>query len=135
MKNQFQFLFATCLTFLLVLSGCKRPADPQSTLGSHTLTIVDTSGKTPSGGNFGTRQDDVAGTTTHSYNSANGRYKITLENDVLTINGETYPLSKPGSEIRIVDDRVEINGAEATPSKKSPEAAGKSEPEQEGRSQ
>lgn len=81
------------------------------TFGSHTLIIVDTSGKKPYGGALGGHQDDLAGTTTHTFESANGRYQVTLENDVLTINGEKYTLSKPGSEIRIVDDRVEINGA------------------------
>ena len=87
------------------------------TIGSHTLIVVDTSGKKPSGGASGGHRDDVAGTTTHTYESANGRYKIKLVDDVLTINGDKYTLSKPGSEIRIVDDRIEINGVEATPDK------------------
>lgn len=111
-------MVATCLTLLLALAGCERPGEDKSILGTHILTIVDTSGKKPLGGNLGTQIDDVAGTTSHFYNSANGRYKITLVNEVLTINGVKYTLENPQSEIRIVDDRVEINGVEATPATK-----------------
>ena len=105
---------ATCFALLLVLAGCERPGDDKSTLGTHTLTIVDTSGK-PLGGNLGTRQDDVAGTKIDYFESANGRYKITLENEVLTINGDRYTLEKPGSEIRIEDDTIQINGVTVSP--------------------
>ena len=77
-------------------------------LGTHPLTIVDTSGKKPLGGTSRTHQDDAAGITTHSFESANGRYKITLVNEVLTVNGDKYTLENPNDSIRIVDDRVEI---------------------------
>ncbi len=76
------------------------------------MTIVDTSGK-PYGGTSGTHQDDDAGIITHFFESANGRYKIKLENEVMTINGDKYTLENPTDSIRIVDDRVEINGVEA----------------------
>ena len=132
MKNR--LILPICLTVLLALAGCERADEQKMTFGSHSLTIIDTSGKKPLGGNLGTHQDDVAGTVTHSYESANGRYKIKLVDDVLTINGEKYTLDKPGSEVRIVDDRVEVNGvapgkavppAPATPDAKAQEAAGK----------
>jgi uncharacterized protein (TIGR03067 family) len=77
-------------------------------LGTHPLTIVDTSGKKPLGGTTGTHQDDASGITTHSFKSANGRYNITLVEKVLTVNGERYTLENPTDAIRIVDDRVEI---------------------------
>ncbi len=67
------------------------------------------------GGTTGTHKDDIAGTETHTFESANGRYKIKIVDKMLTIIGVKYLLDKPGSEIRIVDDRIEINGAEAVP--------------------
>lgn len=116
-KMKKRLILATCFALLLALPGCDRPEEDKSTIGSHTLVIVDTSGKKPLGGTSGGHRDDVAGTTTHTFESANGRYKIQLLDEVLTINGEEFTLSKPGSEIRIVDDRIEINGVEATPDK------------------
>ncbi|MBI1249081.1 hypothetical protein GC197_14715 [bacterium] len=101
----------------IVLTGCNPPED-KSTLGTHVLTIIDTSGKKPAGGTSGTYVDDVSGTKAGSFESANGRYKITLVNEVLTINGDKYTLKNPSDEIRIVDDRVEINGVEAHPDTK-----------------
>lgn len=109
-----RLITATCITFLMVLTGCERPVRDASTLGPHTLTIVDSSGK-PYGGSTGTHRDDVAGTVTHSFESANGRYKIKLVDKVLTINGEKYTLNKTPSVIRIVEEKVEINGVEAAP--------------------
>ena len=78
------------------------------------MTIVDTSGK-PLGGTAGTNQDDDTGIKVHFFESANGRYRIKLENEVLTINGEKYTLGNPNDPIRIEDDRVEINGVETAP--------------------
>lgn len=116
MKNR--LILATCFTLLLALAGCgDRPKD-RMTLGTHTLTIVDTLGK-PSGGTSGTHQDDAAGDETHFFESANGRYKIKLENEVMTINGDKYTLEDPTDSIRIVDDRIEINGVETAPDTKS----------------
>ena len=106
-------------TLLLALAGCgKRPSENKLTIGTHTLTIVDTSRKGPFGGTGGTRNDDVAGTTTKYYDTADGRYKITLVNNVLTINGVKYTMKNPKSEIRIVDGRIEIDGVEAVPDTK-----------------
>ena len=84
------------------------PQEDRSMLGTHPLTIVDRSGKRPSGGTSGTRQDDATGVTRHFFNSANGRYDIHLVDEVLTVNGDEYTLENPNDEIRIVDDRVEI---------------------------
>lgn len=84
------------------------PQSDRMTLGSHRLTIVDTSGEKPAGGTSGTRRDDAAGVTTHFFESANGRYNIELSNEVLTVNGEEHSLEGPYDSIRIVDDRVEI---------------------------
>jgi hypothetical protein len=103
-------ILATGLTFLLALAGCERAGEQKMTLGTHTLIIADTSPKKPLGGTLGTGRDDVAGTVTHYFDSANGRYQIQLEDGILTINGEKCAIAKPGSEIRIVDGRVEING-------------------------
>ena len=100
------------------LCGCGQvsgPSEDRGTLGTHPLTIVDTSGKKPMGGTSGGHQDDPAGITTYTFDSANGRYKITLVNEVLTINGDKYTLENPTDSIRIVDDRVEINGVEVRP--------------------
>src|SRR5690606_32818352 len=47
--------------------------------------------------------------------SANGRYKITLVDKVLTVNGEKYTLENPSDAIRIVDDRVEITQVTSLP--------------------
>ncbi|MGB4709821.1 MAG: SUMF1/EgtB/PvdO family nonheme iron enzyme [Fuerstiella sp.] len=84
------------------------PPEDKMTLGTHPLTIVDTSGEKPLGGTASTHQDDASGITTHSFKSANGRYNITLVDKVLTVNGERYTLENPTDAIRIVDDRVEI---------------------------
>ena len=84
-------------------------------LGTHPLTIVDTSGKKPLGGTTSTHQDDAAGITTHSFKSANDRYNITLVDKVLTVNGEKYTLENPTDAIRIVDDRVEITKVTSLP--------------------
>lgn len=101
----------------VLLSGCgsrSGPPEDKTTLGTHPLTIVDTSGKAL-GGTSGTRQDDAAGITTDFFESANGRYMIELENEVMTINGDKYTIENPTDSIRIVDDRVEINGVEMRP--------------------
>ena len=82
------------------------PQEDSSTLGTHRLTIVDTSGKKPLGGTSGTRQNDATGITTHFFESANGRYKVELVGKVLKVNGDSYSLKQPNDEIRIVDDRV-----------------------------
>ena len=84
-------------------------------LGPHPLTIVDTSGKKPLGGTTSTHRDDASGITTHFFKSANGRYNITLVDEVLTVNGERYTLENPTDAIRIVDDRVEITQVAALP--------------------
>ena len=111
-------LFAGLIFFLQTYHGVIRvevtPPKHKTTLGSHPLTIVDTSGK-PYGGTSGTHQDDTAGITTHFFESANGRYKITLENEIMTINGDKYMLENSNDSIRIVDDRLEINGVETAP--------------------
>jgi len=88
------------------------PPEDRTTLGTHPLTIVDTSGRKPLGGTSGTRQDDAVGVTIHFFESANGRYKIELSNEVLTVNGDNYTLENPTDSIRIVDDRVEITRVE-----------------------
>ena len=77
-------------------------------LGTHPLTIVDTSGQKPLGGTSSTHKNDASGITTHSFKSANGRYNITLVGKVLTVNGKEYLLQNPTDSIRIADDRVEI---------------------------
>ena len=107
--------FAACFILLLALTGCGGAPEDSSTLGTHALTIIDASGKKPLGGTSGTHKDDAAGTIIHTFESANGRYKIKLENEVMTINGVKYRLEKPTDSIRIVDDRVEINGVETVP--------------------
>lgn len=84
------------------------PKSDTMSLGSHPVSIVDTSGKKPLGGTTSTHQDDASGITIHSFKSANGRYDITLADKVLTVNGERYTLENPTDVIRIVDDRVEI---------------------------
>ncbi len=106
-------VFATYFIFFLTFAGCNAALEDQRTLGSHTLTIVETSGK-PFGGTSRTNQD-AAGINTYFFESANGRYKITLENEVMTVNGKKYTLEKPSDSIRIVDNRVEINGVETAP--------------------
>jgi hypothetical protein len=83
------------------------------TLGTHPVTIVDSSGG-PLGGTSG-GGTGPNGVTVHTFESANGRYTIALEDSVLTINGDEYKLENPTDTIRIVDDRVEINGAVASP--------------------
>jgi hypothetical protein len=101
----------------VLLCGCGSfygPSETKTTLGTHPLTIVDTSEK-PFGGTSGTRQDDAAGITIDFFESANGRYRIELENEVMTINGDKYTLENPTDSIRVVDGRVEINGVEAAP--------------------
>jgi hypothetical protein len=107
--------FATYIILLLAFTGCGGAAEDRSTLGTHSLTIIDTSGVTPLGGTSGTHQDDAAGVEIHTFESANGRYKIRLEHEVMTINGVKYTLEKPSDSIRIVDDRVEVNGVETVP--------------------
>ena len=94
-------------------------------LGPHPLTIVDTSGKKPLGGTTSTHKDDASGITTHSFKSANGRYNITLVDEVLTVNGERYTLENPTDAIRIVDDRVEITQVAALPRKPELKITGK----------
>lgn len=105
-------LFAAINFFLTANNQVLRvevtPSADTTVLGSHLLTIVDTSGKRPLGGTSSTHQDDASGITTHSFKSANGRYDITLVDKVLTVNGERYTLENPTDPIRIVDDRVEI---------------------------
>lgn len=91
------------------------PQSDRMTLGTHPLTIVNTSGEKPFGGTHRTHKDRAAGITTHSFESANGRYKITLVDKVLTVNGEKYTLENPTDAIRIVDDRVEITRVMAGP--------------------
>lgn len=107
-------ILTNALIFLLAIAGCGGSPEHQTTLGTHTLTIVDSSTK-PWGGTTRIHQDDQAGTETHFFESANGRYKIRLEDDVMTVNGVKYTLNQPESAIRIVDDRVEINWVEASP--------------------
>jgi uncharacterized protein (TIGR03067 family) len=94
-------------------------------LGTHPLTIVDTSGKKPLGGTTSTHQDDASGITTHSFKSANGRYNITLVDDVLTVNGERYTLENPTDAIRIMDERVEITQVTVLSSKPELKITGK----------
>ena len=94
-------------------------------LGHHPLTIVDTSGKKPLGGTASTHKDDPSGITTHSFKSANGRYNITLVDEVLTVNGERYTLENPTDTIRIVDDRVEITQVAALTRKSELKITGK----------
>lgn len=113
-----RLIMATCLTLLCALPGCGDAPEDKSTLGTHELVIVDTSEK-PFGGTSGTRENQAAGVETHFYDSANGRYKITLEDKVMTINGDEYTLENPTDSIRIVEDKVQINGAEAAPDPKS----------------
>lgn len=84
------------------------PQSDRMTLGTHPVTVVDTSGKKPFGGTHRTHKDRATGITTRSFESANGRYKITLVDRVLTVNGEKYTLENPTDAIRIVDDRVEV---------------------------
>ncbi|TWU27910.1 protein kinase domain-containing protein [Novipirellula artificiosorum] len=84
------------------------PQSDYTTLGTHPLTIVDTSGAKPLGGTSSTHQNDATGITTHSFKSANGRYNLTLVDKVLTVNGEKYTLENLTDAIRIVDERVEI---------------------------
>jgi ankyrin repeat protein len=84
------------------------PPSDSTTLGTHPLTIVDRSGTKPLGGTSSTHQDDASGITTYSFESANGRHKITLVDKVLTVNGQKYTLENPNDSIRIVGDRVEI---------------------------
>ncbi|MBV07724.1 MAG: hypothetical protein CMN21_00735, partial [Rubinisphaera sp.] len=91
------------------------PQSDRITLGTHPLTIVNTSGEKPFGGTHRTHKDRAAGITTHSFESANGRYKITLVDKVLTVNGERYTLENPTDAIRIVDDRVEITKVTTLP--------------------
>jgi uncharacterized protein (TIGR03067 family) len=91
------------------------PQSDRFTLGTHPLTIVNTSGEKPFGGTHRTHKDGAAGITTHSFKSANGRYKITLVDKVLTVNGEKYTLENPTDAIRIVDDRVEITKVTSLP--------------------
>lgn len=107
-------IFATCLAILLSLVGCDAPPENKTTLGSHTLTIVDTSGK-PLGGDSGTKLDESAGTKSHFFKSANGRYMITLENNVMLVNGVSYTLKNAGSSIHIEDKKVKIDGVETSP--------------------
>ena len=109
------FIFTACLTILFILSGCgEAPGEYRTTLGTHEVTIIDSSGK-PYGGNSGTSQDDVAQTITHTFESANGRYKMKLEDKILTINGNKYTLAQPTDSIRIVEDQVEINDVKVSP--------------------
>lgn len=109
-----RLIFATCFILLSAITGCGVPPENVLTLGTHALTIIDTSGKKPLGGTSETHHD-AAATTTHNFESANGRYKIKLEDEVITINGAKYTLENPTDSIRIVDDRVEINGVETVP--------------------
>ena len=111
-----QLILATYFTLLLAIAGCGGPAETSGTLGAHTLTVVDTSGG-PLGGSSGGRTD-ADGNEIDTFESANGRYKVMLKDDVLTINGDEYTLDKPGSEIRIVDAGVEINGLAVSPNTK-----------------
>ena len=111
------------LLLSLCLLGCDSPSEDRSTLGSHTLIIIDTSGTKPYGGTTGTRQDDVAGTKIDFFESANGNYQVKLVGRILTINGSTYTLENEGSEIRIVGDRIEINGVAASEEPQDSDAA------------
>lgn len=110
------FFFALLFPALFALAGCDRlapPSESKTKLDTHSLTIIDSSGGPGGGTSGGSREAD--GTETHTYESANGRYKILLENGVLRINGARYVLTKPGSTIRIVDNLVEIDGVNASP--------------------
>ncbi|MDA1160316.1 MAG: SUMF1/EgtB/PvdO family nonheme iron enzyme [Planctomycetota bacterium] len=91
------------------------PQSDRMTLGTHPLTIVNTSGEKPFGGTHRTHKDKTTGITTRSFESANGRYKITLVDKVLTVNGEKYTLENPTDAILIVDDRVEITKVTSLP--------------------
>ena len=55
------------------------------------------------------------GIETHTFKSANGRYKIELVKNLLTVNGAKYTLKGPGASIHIEDGKVEINGIETAP--------------------
>lgn len=107
---------ATCLTLLLAFTGCDRPDPRESkhTFGTHTVTIAD-QGSKPYGGTSSTIVNSATETRIESFVSANGKYKLVFENEVLSVNGVKYTLEKPESEIRIIGVQVEINGAEAIP--------------------
>jgi hypothetical protein len=52
---------------------------------------------------------------TRAYKFQSGRLKITLEHEVLTVNGERYIIPKKDDSIQIEDTRVKINGRLAKP--------------------
>ena len=105
-------ILATYFTLLIAIAGCGGPAE---TTGTHTLTIVETSGG-PFGGTSG-GSTDADGNKIDTFESGNGKYKIKLEGDVVTINGDRYTLDKPESSILLEDDRAEINGVVTAPDK------------------
>lgn len=82
-----RMILATCLTLLFAIVGCGRSSEYSATLDTHTLTILNAP-EGPSGGTSLTNRDDAAKTETHTFESADERYKIELVNEVLTINGD-----------------------------------------------
>jgi len=53
------------------------------------------------------------GTQVFTYESE--KIKVRLEGEVLIVNGREYTIPKRDDSIRIVDDRVEINGKRVNP--------------------
>ena len=108
-----RLLSVPCIALLLFSAGCKKSSTTTGTFGPYTLTVVHGPAK-PHGGTTGT-EVMIDDTEVHTYESANGEYKVKLKNDILTVNGEKYRVDKPGSNIRLEGDKVMINGTVVTP--------------------
>ena len=80
-------------------------------VGDHPIEIVAT---TP-GGMTTELYDLPDGTRACKFQC--GRLKITLEHEVLTVNGQRYIIPKKDDSIQIEDTRVKINGQLAEPEK------------------
>lgn len=81
-----------------------------TTVGKHNIEIVHNSG----GGHFGkSTHSSSSGKDVYVYER--GDFKVRLEGEMLTVNGERYPLANEEDDIRIEDGQVYINGAFAKP--------------------
>ena len=96
-----------------ILPSCRSSKLTQK-VGQHTVVIVETHLFSGGGSNSMERASDGQ---YEWFKCEMGNLKVSLEDEVLTVNGKKYTLAHKDDSITITNGRVKINGKRAKPDK------------------
>ncbi len=108
-------LYCALVGISLALCSCTEKSTYTAKVGQHNIVVSRSVPRSRAGDHDGS--STLSGPPKLTYKS--GDLKVTVENEVLTVNGKTYVIPHKDDSIKIVDDRagirVEINGQLAKP--------------------